>query len=509
MFKPGLKRKSTPVDCSNQPEYEFNGSMQQQPMQPQLHPLIMPRWPSMLNSQAHPGFQPVDLQPVQPIQPMPINQLQTPVSAKSAKFAPIPRKTLTNKDRKRMCQYAEDHPNAKQAEIGDAFGVERSTVSKVLRQKDKYLIQEDGSESSVKRAKGRSPDIERALAVWAKNQERKSLPLTNELIRDRARAFSAATTTTTTSPNNHHVFSPVWLEKFKLKYNLMGARPHKSPLAPEDAEGISTCQTPNPAASPSSPRGLGPTSPPDLDSARSQDSFKYESPDDYLDYTAPHGPFHSQNTTSLNSASPDTAPSSLSPGPLSPASRFFHPDPGTAAAPSVAMPLQTPSRIFPATGNGNSQHPRSQTVPQFDQTIISTATTEAATQKHISEALDSPMEEESEATTGVGDTLQRCDIPQHHNLAKHKATFATPEIMGPPPLPAHELTPGSGRHLTSPVHGFSTPKATTPEEALRALEVAHNFLRQQPSGFLEYDESLTVGKLMERLRPHYRHDMSG
>ncbi|KAI7211744.1 hypothetical protein KC343_g79 [Hortaea werneckii] len=482
---PGLKRKGTPVDCSNQPEYEFNGSMQQQqPMQPQLHPLMMPQWPSMLNSQTHPGFQPVDPQPVQPIQPMPINQLQTPVSAKSAKFAPIPRKTLTDKDRKRMCQYAEDHPNAIQTEIGDAFGVERSTVSKVLRQKDKYLIQEDGSEPSVKRAKGRSPDIERALAVWAKDQERRSLPLTDELIRNKARAFSAAITTMTTSPNNHHVLSPVWLEKFKLKYNLMGARPRKSSLAPEDAEGISTCQTPSPAASPSSPRALGPTSPLDLDSARRQDSFKHESADNYSDYTASRGPFHSQSATFLNSAFTDAAPSSFSPGPLSPTLPFFTPDSGTAAAPSVAIPSQRLHRMFLAT--------------------------EAATQKHSSEAFDSPMEEGSEATTGIGDTLQLCDIPQHYNFAEHKATFATPEMMRPPPLPAHELAPGNSRHLTSSVHGFSIPMATLPEEALRALEIAHSFFQQQqPSGFLEHDESLTMGKLMERLRLHCRHNIGG
>lgn len=36
-----------------------------------------------------------------------------------------PRKTLTNEDRRRMCQYAEDHPNIKQTEIGLKFGVER------------------------------------------------------------------------------------------------------------------------------------------------------------------------------------------------------------------------------------------------------------------------------------------------------------------------------------------------------------------------------------------------
>lgn len=42
--------------------------------------------------------------------------------------------------------------------------------SKVLRQKEKYLSHDDGSRSPAKRLKGRSPDIERALANWAKNQ---------------------------------------------------------------------------------------------------------------------------------------------------------------------------------------------------------------------------------------------------------------------------------------------------------------------------------------------------
>ncbi|RMY61482.1 hypothetical protein D0865_00974 [Hortaea werneckii] len=490
-------------DCSNQPESnEFNGSMQQQPMQPQLHPLIMPQWPSMLIRQAHSRFQPIEPQPVQPIQLSSINQPRMPVSVIPSRSAPIPRKTLTNNDRKRMCQYAEDHPNAKQTEIGAIFGVERSTVSKVLRQREKYLTQDDGSKSPVKRAKDRSPDIERALAVWAKNRQ-KGLPLTDELIREKARIFSA-TATIRTSPENHHVLSPICLENFKLKHNLMGARSRKSPLAPEDAEGISTCHTFGAASSPSSPRALGPTSPLNLDSARSQDSFKHESPDNYLDYTASHGPFHSQSETSLNSAFTDTAPSSFSHGPLSPTSQFFTPDSGTAEAPFGAMPLQTPRRILPAAGNGNSQRPRSQTVPQLDHYMITPAPTEAATQKHSSEALDSPMEEGSEAATGRGDTLQPCDILQHHNLTEDKTVFATPEMMGPPPLPAHVLTPGSGRYLASIVHGFSIPMATTPEEALQALEVAHSFFQQQPSGFLEYDESLIMGKLMERLRLHFR-----
>ena len=299
----------------------------------------------------------------------------------------------------------------------------------------------------------------------------------------------SATTITRTKPSKHHVLSPNWLEKFKLKHNLMGARSRKSSLAPEDAERISTCHPFGAASSLSSSRASGPTSPLDLGSAPSQDSFKHESSDNYFDYTASHGPFHSQSETSLNKASTDTAPSPFSPRPLRPTSPFFTPDSGTTEASFGATPLQTPRRIFTGTENGNPQRPRSQTVPQLDQYMIAPAPTEAATLKHSSEALDSPMEEGSEATTGIGNTLQPRNIPQHHNLAEDKAPFALSEMMGPPPLPAHELTPGSGRPLTSPVHGSSIPMATTPQEALRALEIAHRFFQQQPSSFLDYDES--------------------
>jgi len=96
----------------------FTGAVQQRPIHQQLQPLIMPQWPSMLNSQSHSSFQPMFAQPVQPIHPMSVGSLPTPVSATSAKSTSTPRKTLTDTDRKRMCQYAEDHPNSKQTEIG-------------------------------------------------------------------------------------------------------------------------------------------------------------------------------------------------------------------------------------------------------------------------------------------------------------------------------------------------------------------------------------------------------
>lgn len=102
----------------------FSNNVQQRPMHQHLQPLVMPQmpqWPSMLGTQAHSTYQPMYAQPVQstqPTQPLSAGPLHTPVSATSTRSASTPRKTLTDLDRKRMCLYAEEHPNSKQTEIG-------------------------------------------------------------------------------------------------------------------------------------------------------------------------------------------------------------------------------------------------------------------------------------------------------------------------------------------------------------------------------------------------------
>jgi hypothetical protein len=79
----------------------------------QLLPLIMPShptWPSMLTNPA--GYHSAP--------PVAIPPSSAPVKAAKlpAIHAPSPRKTLTDADRRRMCQYHEDNPTIKQTEIG-------------------------------------------------------------------------------------------------------------------------------------------------------------------------------------------------------------------------------------------------------------------------------------------------------------------------------------------------------------------------------------------------------
>ena len=111
---------------------EPRNDIQQGPMHPQLQPLTMHQWPSMFNSGSLLNYQPVYMKP---IQPMSIGPLETPISATSTRSTSTPRKTLTDADRKRICQYAEDHPNSKQTEMGGALSlVQQLSLSLTLQQ---------------------------------------------------------------------------------------------------------------------------------------------------------------------------------------------------------------------------------------------------------------------------------------------------------------------------------------------------------------------------------------
>ena len=91
-----------------------------------------------------------------------------------------------------------------------------STVSKVLKQKDKYLFPDDKNTSPVKRNKGKFPDIERALSNWVRNQKRSGKDLTDEQIKEKAQYFA----TSVGNDSQLKTISSSWLEKFKQKNSI-------------------------------------------------------------------------------------------------------------------------------------------------------------------------------------------------------------------------------------------------------------------------------------------------
>lgn len=88
-------------------------------------PMLMvpgnPTWPSMLTNPGGFTSSPPVAMPPMAAGIQPLKQSRPPMP----QVASQPRKTLTDDDRRRMCQWHIEHPEMKQTEIGGMFGVER------------------------------------------------------------------------------------------------------------------------------------------------------------------------------------------------------------------------------------------------------------------------------------------------------------------------------------------------------------------------------------------------
>jgi len=339
----------------------------------------------------------------------------------------------------------------------------------------------------VKRSKGKFPDIERALSNWARNHQRRGLPMNDNIIKEKARFFA---TTVGNSESHVKVNSTSWLEKFKQKNNLPGAKARKGSDANDSDGGFnadSNCnsgsQTPS-GFSPISPSGL--TSPPTMSPSRSQDGLKTDSPEIYLDMAAGYRHAHSQSTTSLASVfSDNTGPSSFSAGPTSPMSPYFSPDQSFGSATFISSQH---AHGLPSLSS-NSLRPRSQTFPMVgvEPSYISPpASSEPLTPKYLQQplpppALESPMEE-------MPPTLGKSDETLRHSTSTSSFSNAIICSTSMPPPPTPTASPQS------------PPGSPSQDEARRALELVMTFFQQQPSGLVDPQEYITMGKLMEKLK---------
>jgi hypothetical protein len=346
-----------------------------------------------------------------------------------------------------------------------------STVSKVLRQKEKYLYQDDGSQSRIKRLKGKSLDIERALSNWARNHRRQGLPLSDAIIREKARFFAQ---TVGNSESHLKANSTSWLEKFKQKNHLMEAGARKDLIA-EDSEA--TSNPPSNVHKPGaiSPGGVSPATT-TMKAKKSQENFETESPDTY-DFSNHRRPFHSQSSTSLPSVFNDTATS-----PTSLSSPFFTPD--SPCGPSPFVGNRQPASGQPESNN--FQRPRSQTFPMLirvERAMSPQGSSDALTPKYVSsDTLNSPMTEMPGALPAIDEGMSL-------------SPTQVPKSMQPPPLPV-------ASQIDDKVSPADFPPITpSQEEAARALELVVCFFQSQNASFVvEPQEYVTIGKLMEKLR---------
>ncbi|KAI4195743.1 MAG: hypothetical protein LQ350_007024 [Teloschistes chrysophthalmus] len=474
---------------------------------PPLYPLIVPQWPSQLTnpSISPPTSTPQSSSSAPILTPRPIAPSTTPIEPISAiqSAPPVPtpipvpqsgRRTLTDQDRQRMCQYHEDNPTVKQTEIGAIFGVERSTVSKVLRHKEKYLHPEDGSRSPIKRSKGKFPDIERAVSNWAKNHQRQGLPLSNEMIRDKARIFA---NTVGSSDCITKVNTSVWLEHFKQKNGLLGARPPDS----SEVEDSEMAQTLDPPSGSQTPHGLSPTSPteqqptsPDQETETSEGASRFRDPHSTFRRT------HSESNNPHASYFPGSnLPSTFSPNIRSPTSPYFSPVSSCGPSPSIQSQAPRLPTLAPA-----DSRPRRQTFPTITPPTSTTSTepplstSKAFQQSMTASALESPLEEMEDSSFDI-------DSPMHNTsniLASNNINRSSIALPPNPPLISTSTSPiinNTSTPTITPSPSSATSSAPSPDEARRALEIVMSFFHASPTP-LDPQDYITMGKLMEKLK---------
>ncbi|GAB7351206.1 hypothetical protein MBLNU459_g1645t2 [Dothideomycetes sp. NU459] len=428
----------------------------------------MPPWPSMLtnNTSRTNYFAPAATPPQ--VSAVSSTPLITPVSASSVRSGSTARRTLSEDERRKMCQYHAENPTKKQTEIGAMFGVERSTVSKVLRQKDKYLPQErqeEGSHSPAKRAKRRSPDVERALTVWIENPQQKGRTVSDDEIREKARYFSSVPGRDLTPLNPAN--NTVWLENFKRKNGLIAAASRKDSLAADDSNlGSlnvgSNCQSPNGISPVSSKETMSP-SPPLLHGVRSNESLSIDGQEDYADLRHPNL-FTDMPTTTFSH-----------PALMSPTSPFFTPDSANTAFSSL-------DHYIPASGNSLDNTYHSSTLDP----------------SHL-EALSQPLDSISEAM----DTEPPSTIPSAARLMpappvpSHRVFASAQQGLGSETPPSPIETRLAAALVASGASGSDRPPSQ--DEARQALQVVMRFFQQQPVGSLDMAESMLLGKIGERL----------
>ncbi|GAP91107.1 putative centromere binding protein B [Rosellinia necatrix] len=394
-----------------------------------------------------------------------------------------PRRTLTDQDRREMCKFADENPGIKQHDIGLRFGVERSTVSKVLRRKDQYLNQEDRSASPVKKNKGKSsPDIERALANWVRGQQKKGVVVNDYEMEEKAKVFC------TGSDIPLKTITTAWIEKFKQKHGMGPGRliRRASETAIPDSTRLDRLDTESPTVSNSqTPSGISPASPapqgsPLVSSATSGKAEDKDNPPGFNVSFASSGyknP-HSQSTTSLNSAITDPPSSTFSGSAFSPASTSqftFSPDPNTGMF----------GDVVPGGGSAGFHRPRSQTVPSIPplEYINPARTTEPLTPKYStsgtgpSSAIESPVHEMPSAPFGLDAALSPRTL--HHASS------------------SSSLAGRSNNSGNVAVTVSSTPTSPTQDDARRAADTLLSFMQHQ--GWYGMEEYMMVLRLGEKL----------
>lgn len=129
------------------------------------------------------------------------------------------KKRLTVGDRKLVCQRHLENPTQKQEQLAREFGVERSTVSKILKEKEKWLSMPDDSTVQATATRSRPPrwpDLEQRLGDWMFAMEEQGIAVYDNMIREKALEMAQ----NLYGDVGNFKGSQGWIEKFKERAAL-------------------------------------------------------------------------------------------------------------------------------------------------------------------------------------------------------------------------------------------------------------------------------------------------
>ena len=141
------------------------------------------------------------------------------------------RSAISDEIKRQICEWGEANKNKRQADIANHFNevypnlkIDRSTVSKILSQRDKWkaIVNTEDSVKTFRHKAVKFPLLDQAMNLWVENVTAGGVILTDLLIKEKAKIFAQALSI----QENELVFSNGWLYKFKQRNNIRRYRIH-------------------------------------------------------------------------------------------------------------------------------------------------------------------------------------------------------------------------------------------------------------------------------------------
>lgn len=148
------------------------------------------------------------------------------------------RSAISDDVKRQICEWSAANKSKRHEDIAKHFNekysnlnIERSTVSKILSQSDRWKAVNEDSTQTFRHREVKFPVLEHAMSLWVENVTAGGVILTDLLIKEKAKIFAEAFNI----QEEELSFSNGWLHRFKKRNNIRKYRIHgesgSAPLA--------------------------------------------------------------------------------------------------------------------------------------------------------------------------------------------------------------------------------------------------------------------------------------